>query len=501
MTCIRAIGLPAAAAIVAAGTAAADVTPEQVWEHWKQTSALSSVVVSADSEVREGATLVLRGVGMNLAEGDIRMSVRFGDLRLHDRGDGTVGIEMAPEQRMTGSFSEPGIEQMEFQALLRQDDMTTIASGSIEAMSYDMSGAGLGLVLERMSVDGEDLPLDLGMVFGAFSGVYNGLLRDGALEQDYDFAADTLTFTLAASDPQGDGEMSLEFETRDIAATASGTMVQGMDFADLPAMLRAGFAMVANYTTGPSRFGFDFTEGGEATSARGSSSSGEFNMAMDADRLEYSVATTDFDLTVTGDEIPLPEINVTMSEYALGLLMPLGTTEEPADFSFLARLVDLSVTDAIWGMFDPMGGLPRDPATLVIDARGKAKMLADILDPMAMAMEDEPAELHALDLDELRLSAVGAELTGSGAFTFDNSDLETFGGLPRPEGSLDLTLVGGNGLLDRLVEMGFVPQDQAMGARMMMGLFGRPGEGEDTIHSTIEVTPDGAVLANGQRIQ
>jgi hypothetical protein len=55
--------------------------------------------------------------------------------------------------------------------------------------------------------------------------------------------------------------------------------------------------------------------------------------------------------------------------------------------------------------------------------------------------------------------------------------------------------------MDTLVNMGLLPQEQAMGARMMMGLFARPGDGPDTLTSTIEVKEDGSVLANGQRIQ
>ena len=91
-------------------------------------------------------------------------------------------------------------------------------------------------------------------------------------------------------------------------------------------------------------------------------------------------------------------------------------------------------------------------------------------------------------------------MSGKGAFTFDNSDLTTFDGMPRPTGALDLRLIGGNALLDKLVAMGLLPEDQALGARMMMGLFGRM-EGEDTLTSKIEVTPEGAVLANGQRLR
>ena len=73
--------------------------------------------------------------------------------------------------------------------------------------------------------------------------------------------------------------------------------------------------------------------------------------------------------------------------------------------------------------------------------------------------------------------------------------------MPRPKGGVDLTLVGGNGLLDKLVGMGLLPEEQAMGARMMMGLFAVPGEGEDTLNSRIEVNDEGHVLANGQRIR
>jgi len=62
-------------------------------------------------------------------------------------------------------------------------------------------------------------------------------------------------------------------------------------------------------------------------------------------------------------------------------------------------------------------------------------------------------------------------------------------------------LSGGNGLLDKLVGMGLVQEEQAMGARMMIGLFARPGGGEDTLQSTIELKEDGSVLANGQRIR
>ena len=86
-------------------------------------------------------------------------------------------------------------------------------------------------------------------------------------------------------------------------------------------------------------------------------------------------------------------------------------------------------------------------------------------------------------------------------FTFDNTDLTTFDGMPAPTGEVNLSLVGGNGLLDKLIAMGLVPEEEAMGMRMMMGMFAVPGDGEDTLNSKIEVKGDGQILANGQRIK
>lgn len=156
-------------------------------------------------------------------------------------------------------------------------------------------------------------------------------------------------------------------------------------------------------------------------------------------------------------------------------------------------------------MIDPGKALPRDPATIAIDVTGKAKMLFDFFDPEQMVAvesgEAMPAELNALTLNNLLVSIAGAKLSGTGDFTFDNSDLTTFDGMPKPTGGIDLALNGGNGLMDKLVQMGLLPQEQAMAARMMMGLFARPGEGEDSLTSKIEINEEGHILANGQRIQ
>ena len=98
------------------------------------------------------------------------------------------------------------------------------------------------------------------------------------------------------------------------------------------------------------------------------------------------------------------------------------------------------------------------------------------------------------------VTAVGASLTGKGAFDVDTMALMMSQGMSGAEGALDLSLTGANGLMDKLVAMGLVPQDQVMGVRMMMGMFAVPA-GDDAFTSKIEVKKDGQILANGQRIK
>ncbi len=108
--------------------------------------------------------------------------------------------------------------------------------------------------------------------------------------------------------------------------------------------------------------------------------------------------------------------------------------------------------------------------------------------------------LDNLRLNELEVNSAGAMITGQGDLTFDNDDLETFNGFPRPEGQVSLRAVGLNGLLDNLGKMGILPPEQLMGPRMMLSMF-TVVEAQDTLTSTIEFLGGGQIKANGQRIR
>lgn len=68
-------------------------------------------------------------------------------------------------------------------------------------------------------------------------------------------------------------------------------------------------------------------------------------------------------------------------------------------------------------------------------------------------------------------------------------------------GEADITLRGALALLNRLADAGIISQGHAFSAVFMLGLFARPGDAPDTFETTIEVSPDGAVVANGQPLR
>ena len=68
-------------------------------------------------------------------------------------------------------------------------------------------------------------------------------------------------------------------------------------------------------------------------------------------------------------------------------------------------------------------------------------------------------------------------------------------------GRFETELKGGNRLLDRLIDIGLLPKSEAMAMRMMLSMFTVPGEGNDILKMLLEVTQEGRILSNGQRIR
>jgi hypothetical protein len=178
--------------------------------------------------------------------------------------------------------------------------------------------------------------------------------------------------------------------------------------------------------------------------------------------------------------------------------MPIAKSDAPQDFALKTKLQGLTVSDMIWNMIDPGSSLPRDPATLDIALKGKAKPLVDMLTADKSAMDSPPFELTSMDVDALQLTVAGAEFKGNGALAFDNSKPPVLGGVtPMPTGKLNLSLTGANTLLGKLQALGLVDQQVTMTFGMMAGMLAKPGPTPDSFIAEVEFNEDGKITSNG----
>ena len=496
----------AAISIYMSGSAAfADVTAEQVWNDWQDYMADFGYEMQSDVS-RSGDTLTVDNLVMKMTapEDQGTMVMTMGQFNFTDNGDGTVSMSVPSEMPLLLSMDPTEGEAIDARIDYNTSGYSVVVSGDPDDMTYNFSVAELTIALTELVVEGT--PVDLGtlsLTIADITGSSN-MKNDELRSTSQRLNTGPVSYSVDMADPEGEGQVEISGSYDSLGFDGSGSFPKGMDPAQMAEMLKSGFAFDGVINVGKGSADFSFTDEGETVQGTSQTGGGTLNVAMDAGRLHYAGQATDYQINLTGGELPFP-VELAMKEAAFNLLMPISSGDEEQDFAFGMTLGDFTMSDMIWGVFDPEAQLPRDPATIALDLTGKVKMLIDLMDPAAMESmergETLPGELNALDLNALRVSIAGAELTGNGGFTFDNSDLATFGGMPAPTGEVDLQLIGGNGLLDKLVAMGLLPEDQAMGARMMMGMFAIPGQDEDTLTSKIEVTGDGQVKANGQRIK
>lgn len=505
MTAWKFMSTTALVALVAGSAAHADVTPEEVWTNWKATATAAGQTVTTASESREGPALVVTGVTLTAGDTEVDASVAIDRIALTDNGDGSVAVTMSDSYPLTiRAAGDVGKADTLTNLTVSHPGLAIKVSGSATEMRYDFTAPSLKIALKDVqSPDPASVPTDMVAEVGmtALAGNYIVSGQGAAQAISSNATADALSVMVKGTNPEDQSKIDLKLGVAKLAGTSTGKTA-GMT-GDLAAALKAGFSADGNFSYAGSTMDMTVGEATGDTKVSASASGGDLTFGMDASRLGYGGTARDVSVTMSGPEIPFPQLNLAYKEGAFDFLMPVSKGDTPVPFRFLTRLTDLTISDEIWGMFDPTGQLPRDPMTLVLDTKGTAKLGVDLMDDAAMAAlgEGAPGELHSLDVTALQLKAAGAEITGNGGFTFDNSDLVTYGGFPAPTGKMNLKATGVNGLLDKLMAMGLVPEDQMMGARMMLGMFAKVDPATpDTMTSELEFKGK-SFFANGMQLQ
>lgn len=502
----------ALALVLTAPAAFADLTAAQAWGDWRDYMQGMGYNLTA-TENASGNQLKIDDIKVNMQVGDKggSMTMTMGGLTFVENGDGTVdvvfpqtvpiNIRLAPP-----SDNPPAVIDMSY----THAGMKMTMSGTPQDLTYNTNAESVTMSLDGISVDGQKFGAETAkfiMTIAGFESLSNmkiGNLRTYVQKM----SASDVSYDMFIRPPEENQTIAMKGQVASLAFEGGGDIPNGIgqiaQSGDMQAMLDAGFSVDGDFSFGAGSSDVKMKDPQTDAQIQSSSSGGTFGVRMGKDGLGYEATQQDVSMSMQVAGFPFP-IAMQMASAGFGLQMPITQSETAQDFGLAMNFTGFTMADALWGLFDPAGQLPRDPATIDVDVSGKAKMLVNLMDPKeaeAMAASGkQPGELEALSINKLIVQAVGAALTGSGSVTFDNSDKQTYAGMPKPVGGVDLKLVGGNALIDKLVAMGFVPEEQAMGARMMMGLFAVPGDTPDTLTSKIEFNDQGQILANGQRIK
>ncbi|TCL00686.1 uncharacterized protein DUF2125 [Shimia isoporae] len=480
------------------GPVFADITAQDAWSNWRAYMEEFGYEIQATEEAGAGSLAIKDLVAtMDMPEESGQAQVNMSEMVFTENGEGAVSITIADSVPFSFSMDD-GDEQVTANIMMTHAGLSTIASGNPDEITYAYGAENVTMALQDLVVNGETISDFSGEIaVNGIDGTTQFSLGETMTSKD-SMSAEQLSVMIKGVDPDTGDNVDFAMTLAGLNGTSEGTMPLGSFTSNPSAMFADSLDLVADFTMQAAQISAAFEDEEGPGQLNLTTGPGAVDVEMTDELMSYGGKITDVAASVAAPDIPLP-IDVTFGELGYDFAVPLKASEEAQDFNLGLNFTDIGLSEFIWNLFDPGAILPRDAATLVLGLSGKATVFQDLV-TLDENMSEAPGELNALSLDELQLSAAGADVSGTGSFTFDNTDLVSFDGLPRPEGAIDVKLKGINGLIDKLIQMGLLPEEQAMPARMMLGMFSVP-VGEDELTSRIEINEAGHVLANGQRLK
>lgn len=475
-------------ALLMCGTAQAALTVDQVWADLQAAAVDGGMRITAATEVPGDRELTLNGVSIAL-DGQPAVAT-ISEVSIVEQEDGSVAFFPGEIRLQSAGAGTAVVEHEEL---------------SISAYE-DAGGLGYGIDADRLKV-----VLDIAEGETSFDGTFDlvsvgGRYTRGQDALGFELAADQLLYDIKQVDPALGIDSAQTSDTADLALSGELTLPEGITLSSLQSTtafieaVRAGLGLSVEATQGVSTGSVSENNPMFPLNMAFTAEPGVTSVIANADVFDVSSSVEGTQVTISPPTVPAP-VNATTGPVLFGFAMPMVTGEEGGEYGLEIGLEALEMDDAAWSMIDPAGALERGPVDLALDLGGKAKL--DVLDLIQSGETGAPPtvmpELQTLDIRNLAMTALGAAATGTGAFTFDNS-MVAMGGPPMPVGAADVRLEGGNKVINALIAMGVLTEEDAMGARMMMAMFGKP-EGEDVLTSRIEAREGGSIFVNGQQIQ
>lgn len=494
--------------VLISGTPAlADVTAPDVWDSMKAVYQSFGITTEA-TQSRTGNVVSMENLKFSgifpFDLGSITITTTGFDLV--ENGDGTVAIEMPDNMPLAIALILPDDLFVTATLDYRITGYSALVSGDPGNITIEYSADSMVFSLSDLNIP--DLPIsniDGTLTFTGLTGT-NTIAKGEMLS----FSESSTTDTIKLGGGFTNEENGTTYRMTEVWSETSDDIklvlpALGIDFLGLSAQLRSGLSM--QYDSISARI-----TGGTITTLNGTII-GDQKASVSNTVTSMSISKNGFKLDGTSEkyildylipELPIP-IQATISATRAAIEFPLLSSPDDQNFVYTISFNGLILNEEIWALFDPTSGLPRDLATITIDLAGKVKLFKDLLDIEAMQQVIDEGikfgELTSVTINNMDISAVGAKLSGTGVFTFDNSNLETYDGFPAPSGTATFNIAGLNALMDKLDAIGLLPDEARMGIGMGLSLMTVAGDGEDTLVSDIEITPDGQITANGKRLK
>lgn len=483
--------LALAGLVLAAAPAAADVTPREVWDGWLATLEEGEAEVATRSVEETGDGLVVTGLSIVSGNDDGgSYALEIDELSLAANGDGTVGVTVTPEYPLVLSGTDDDGAEHETHLLVRHPDLDMTVAEEDGMRQHAFAAPEIRVAIIQVLEDGEPLDLSGTLVFQDAVGNYD--TGDAGMGQSA-FAAARIAFEMEGSDPESGEDFTASV---DVEGFDSANMLQivGTDTAGLARRLPDDETIEGSFSAASTTFDFESVSAAETAALAGKLGPSDAHLGLSAEGLSYSTESQDLALTFSGSSIPLPEVTFAVGSTNLGFKAPLLADEDPQPFALRMSLLDFALDDGLWNMVDPAGILPRDPGAITLDLSGEMVVDEDI---QARTADDAGDEFRSLALNTARVAFADAEVDAAGNLSLEESPAgDTF-----PVGQIDVTLTGATRLLERLVQAGIIPQQQATGTRMMLSMFAAPGDTDGELVSTIRFTEDGHVFVNDQQVR
>lgn len=493
--------LVASTALFSATTAFADVTPQEVWAQGLLMAKISGQTWTAAELKDTGDTLIAHDVSITMPGLSDIMSLNgtIPQIIMTQMSGGKVEIKI-PDVVTYNMFVEGrldlGMEPMAITSTMAMDNVM-IASGTADDLSFEILPGSITYATQKQVKDGIALVPEQIITLLGVQGVATQTTSGDDVSSTWDMQADAVSMVSDGTTP----DITLYTSYKIAPFNLNANFTTSATPPDSPLGFLETLNGTGTYTMGNTAFEVTTGSAEQMMHIVGETEASTLGMTVTDGALTYAGTTTNTEVVLDGSAIPFPQVDFGIESTDFSLTMPFLASEDEESFGLKLALENLRLPEIAWMILDPSAQMAHDPATLKLDVSGDMMLNVDLLNPTEIMTKSEdglPLFPTNLMLNELFLSVAGATLTGTGDALFvDQGDFKG-ADLPFKTAQATLSLTGGNALIDTLAQTGLVPPQMSTTAKVMLSMFARPGEGEDSFITDVILDEAGTVTVNGQ---